>query len=361
MNTLNRDTYRLLDANMNRAVEGIRILEETARMFLNDIGITTEIKEIRHSLTSITRRDKSLADRMLLARDSEHDVLRDGVTNSERDRTDVMAIIRANAGRAQEAVRALEEYVKLVHPDLSVQFKSIRFRLYDLEKNLAALLLEHTLTSRERLGVFVIIDYERNRNVDISELTGVISGAGAGTVVYRDKISGDRDFMKNGEIMASICKKNGVSTMMNDRLDIALILEAEGVLAGPFDTPVESCRKISGRGFVCGFSLYHCAENDYKLSEGADYLLSKPLAFTPEESVSRDTLKNLISHSSVPVVALCMNPEVCGEIYDYGAAGIGYMPEYPAGLREIEKVIGTLKKLMKRGESQVSSSAGLST
>lgn len=352
MNTMNRDILRLLDANMNRAVEGIRILEETARMLLNDSRITGEIKEIRHSLVSIARTEKMLGNRMLLARDSEHDVLRNGETDSERDRTDVLAIIRANAGRAQEAVRALEEYVKLVYPNLSVRYKLIRFRLYDAEKALAALLQAHTLTSRERLGVYVIIDYERYPEMNISELTGVIAGAGAGTVVYRDKISGDRDFMKNAEIMASVCRKSGVSSIINDRLDVALFLEADGVLVGSRDAPVESCRKLSGCGFVTGFSLYHCADSDYALSDGADYLLTKTVTFHPGDSGSIANIKNLVSRFAAPVVALCGNaPEKCGEIYECGAAGIGYMPEYLAGLREIEKVIGILKKqLIERGE-----------
>ncbi|MFA6470963.1 MAG: thiamine phosphate synthase [Candidatus Latescibacterota bacterium] len=349
MNNLSRDILRLLDANLNRAVEGIRILEETARMIMNNCQITAEIKELRHSLVAVSRQENMLNRNMLLARDSEHDILRNGETDSERTRTDLDSIIRANAGRAQEAVRGLEEYVKLVYPTLSVQYKLIRFRLYDIEKTLIVLLHKQNLTSRERLGVYVIIDYERFSKKNITDSAEMLAGAGAGTIVFRDKISCDRDFMRSAESIVSVCKKNSISIMINDRPDIALITEADGVLIGSYDISVASCKKISGQEFMTGFSLYHDSNDDSELSGDADYLLSKPIT---GDTQSINDLRYLVSEYDTPVVAFCGdNPKKWREILESGVAGIGFMPEFKGGYHEIEQVISTIKKHLMAGSN----------
>ena len=128
---------RLLDANMNRALEGIRVLEETSRMLFDDCDLTKRIKDTRHALVQIIKDEKDLDSLMLFARGSEHDVLRNGNTSSEKTRTDTVSIIRANASRSQEAIRVLEEYIKILYPHLSEKFKKVRFDLYDIEKALA--------------------------------------------------------------------------------------------------------------------------------------------------------------------------------------------------------------------------------
>ena len=128
---------RLLDANMNRALEGIRVLEETSRMLFDDCDLTKRIKDTRHAIVQIIKDEKDLDSLMLFARDSEHDVLRNGNTISEKTRTDTVSVVRANASRSQEAIRVLEEYIKILYPHLSEKFKKVRFDIYDIEKALA--------------------------------------------------------------------------------------------------------------------------------------------------------------------------------------------------------------------------------
>ena len=103
MKYLERDILRVLDANMNRAVEGIRVLEDTARMLLDHRELTSSLKDIRHSLTQIIKQEKGLDEMMLSARGSDRDVLRSGETKSEQTRDSVISIVRANAARSQES------------------------------------------------------------------------------------------------------------------------------------------------------------------------------------------------------------------------------------------------------------------
>jgi len=125
--TFDPSLYRVIDANLNRLKEGVRVIEDIARYINNDKALATKLKEVRH---------KSRIDdiqNLLGSRDSVNDVLRPTVA-SEMNRDSLESIIIANYKRAQESSRVLEELYKIVDPTLSENFKSLRYALYQLEK-----------------------------------------------------------------------------------------------------------------------------------------------------------------------------------------------------------------------------------
>jgi thiamine-phosphate pyrophosphorylase len=126
-NTFSPDLYRVIDANLNRLKEGIRVIEDIARYLHNDKSLASKLKALRHQ----SRIDD--LQNLLASRDSINDVLRPTVT-SEMNRTDLESILVANYKRAQESSRVLEEMYKIVDPELSEHFKGIRYTLYTLEK-----------------------------------------------------------------------------------------------------------------------------------------------------------------------------------------------------------------------------------
>jgi len=117
----------VVDANLNRLKEGIRVIEDIARYVHNDRELSTSLKTLRH-MAKVESTDELLA-----SRDSVNDVLRPTM-NSEMNRTDLRSILIANYKRAEESSRVLEEVYKIVDPDLSERFKYIRYELYTLEK-----------------------------------------------------------------------------------------------------------------------------------------------------------------------------------------------------------------------------------
>ncbi len=117
----------MVDANLNRLKEGIRVIEDIARYVHNDKNLSTSLKQLRHQC-----RVEPLED-LLASRDSINDVLRPTM-QSEMNRTDVRSILVANYKRGQESSRVLEELYKIVNPTLSETFKHIRYELYTLEK-----------------------------------------------------------------------------------------------------------------------------------------------------------------------------------------------------------------------------------
>ena len=347
MNGFNNSIFRLLDANMNRALEGIRVLEETARMLFDDCDLTKKIKDIRHSLVRIIKEEGDLDCLMLFSRGSERDTLREGETFSEKTRIDIISIIRANASRAQEAVRAMEEYIKLSFPRLSGGFKNVRFNLYDVEKDLVSLIHLSELINESRLNLCVIIDRELVIEKDIYEITNAVIDGGAGTVTYRDKTSRDFDFMKNAELMLYACVERRVTTIIEDRLDIAMIIHADGVSVGYHDIPVKACRSIAGKAFVIGLSLPFDNNLSDKIDDEVDYYIIGPL-FEDEENRQSNlkTLSEFVSLLHVPIVAFGgITVDNITSVLDCGVTGVVLEPDF-SNLIKINKELQNYKKII---------------
>ena len=124
-----KEHLRLTDANLNRLREGIRVIEDIYRYIFNDKQTAIELKNLRHKSRI------KLYNELLESRDIQNDVLKTS-TISEQARTDVNSILIANFKRAQESARVLEEFGKLIDIKTSENFKTIRYTLYHLEKNI---------------------------------------------------------------------------------------------------------------------------------------------------------------------------------------------------------------------------------
>ena len=123
---MNKNHLRLIDANLNRLREGIRVVEDIFRYIYNNKEISTKLKSLRH-----IARTKNYYE-LLETRDVENDVLRESI-KSEQNREDLNSILIANFKRAQESSRVLEELTKLSSIKDSENFKYIRYGLYNLE------------------------------------------------------------------------------------------------------------------------------------------------------------------------------------------------------------------------------------
>lgn len=136
-------TYRIIDANLNRAKEGLRVVEEISRFVLDDAILSKKLKELRHILTRVAT-DFFCTSWLLSARKADEDIGR--VDFDRTGRENYLSLIKANMSRAQEAVRVLEEFSKILSSQTSSKagdnilafqrFKEIRFNLYDIEKEI---------------------------------------------------------------------------------------------------------------------------------------------------------------------------------------------------------------------------------
>ena len=123
---MNQSYLRLIDANLNRLREGIRVVEDIIRYVYNDKQTALKLKELRHKARTNNYNE------LLETRDVKNDVLRASI-KSEQNRSDMNSILIANFKRAQESSRVLEEFCKLISIEDSETFKYIRYELYNLE------------------------------------------------------------------------------------------------------------------------------------------------------------------------------------------------------------------------------------
>ncbi|MCX5778616.1 MAG: hypothetical protein NTU66_05300 [Elusimicrobia bacterium] len=132
MLTADKSALRLIDANVNRCREGLRVIEDTARFVLGNASLYKKLRALRHRVDRITRAAYPV---LVFNRDAVAD---SGRTMREGKRADRTAIIAANFRRVEESLRVLEEYGKLLSPHAGPQFKKVRFAVYTLEKKMQA-------------------------------------------------------------------------------------------------------------------------------------------------------------------------------------------------------------------------------
>ncbi|MDR1784763.1 MAG: hypothetical protein LBQ99_03440 [Endomicrobium sp.] len=120
--------FRIMDANLNRCREGLRVVEDSLRFVLNDGTLYKKIRKIRHDVDGVLR---NMYKNLIKKRDTFVDLGRQIPETSRRKLTDLMVV---NFKRAQESLRVLEEYSKIFAPEVSAEFKEQRYAVYALEK-----------------------------------------------------------------------------------------------------------------------------------------------------------------------------------------------------------------------------------
>ena len=126
---------RIVDANINRTKEGLRVCEEITRFVLNSRSSTAALKEIRHEIDIAAQ---GLAPKAVLLK--ERASLKDvglKIYANELKRSNIRDVFFANIQRVKESVRVLEEFSKLVNVDSALKFKRARYKIYEIEKKTA--------------------------------------------------------------------------------------------------------------------------------------------------------------------------------------------------------------------------------
>ena len=129
----NNSINRIIDANLNRAKEGLRVCEEITRFMLNNRKLTSQFKTIRHNLDGIAKGLAVNSFELLSQRQSISDVGKQIYVN-ELKRKNVRDIFLANMQRVKESIRVLEEFTKLINKNTAIKFKKLRYDTYEVEK-----------------------------------------------------------------------------------------------------------------------------------------------------------------------------------------------------------------------------------
>lgn len=270
---MGRTVDRILDVNLNRAREALRVIEEYARFLLPPSFASRKlflrIKSFRHCIAELDRRRGR---GWFRARNVEEDPGR-RADERGKSRRRISDILRANIKRLQEALRAIEEYAKVGDPSMSNAAGRMRFDAYRLEQDLDALDIRRRLADA-RLYVLLSSDIVRG---DLFRAAAEAVRGGADIVQLREKGIADRRFVAMAGRVGAICRERGVLFIVNDRVDIALAAGADGVHLGEEDLAIAQARKILGDHAIIGATSHDFPEARRAVRAGADYLSVGPM------------------------------------------------------------------------------------
>jgi len=345
----------MIDANLNRTGEGLRVLGDVARFILNDTELSQQLRTLRHDLAWETR---ALGIGLLSQRDSEHDVgypRSTRITSMEQElaleRTSLQGLsdlVRANAKRVEESLRVVEELAKL--PEISskltsTRFEQVRFAVYALERNLVSKILRRDKIER-MLGLYVILDRQFLAGRDELDIVSRIIQGGARVIQFRDKESNKRELLAVARELKDLCSKSDVLFIINDYLDLAMAVDADGLHIGQKDLPLPVIRRELSIDKIVGCSVTTLSQATKAQAEGADYIAMGSMfpTTTKKEAtvVGVDTLKELKRTVSVPVVAIGgITRNNIGEVAAAGADAIAVISAV-LGQGEIEENVRVL-------------------
>ncbi|MBT4867692.1 MAG: thiamine phosphate synthase [Planctomycetaceae bacterium] len=265
--TDNSETYRVLDAAANRAREGLRVVEDFTRFTLDDPHLSRLLKQYRHELSETVGRLDSSA--LLKSRDTPNDVGTNVTTHAETVRRSPLDVAQANFKRVQEALRTLEEFGKIIAPTTAERIEQLRYSLYTLEK--ATLGTHAARTQFDGINLYLLVTERLCHHGSGPAVRDAID-AGARIVQVREKTMSDRALIDHGCRVRSWTRDADALFIMNDRADLAVLTDADGVHVGQEELTVREARQIVGSDRLVGVSTHTIEQARQAVLDGADYI-----------------------------------------------------------------------------------------
>lgn len=333
MNNAPSDILRMIDANLNRCREGLRVMEDCARFVLNDAHLSERLKLARHALRSGIESLGLPQNALLHARDTQADVGTHITTPSEQQRANgVHDLVSAAAKRATEALRVIEESVKTFGAS-GAPFESIRYTIYDLERDLV-----HALRPPcPQWALCVLITESLCIHHHPEAIIKLAHAAGADCIQLREKSMPDARFLDYAGPLTTLAQSLGMHVIINDRVHITRLVGANGVHLGQDDLPIAAARSLLGPSFWIGRTcptIEHAVE---AIDQGADtcglgpvfpsttkakpdlagtaliesYLLDPRTRLTPMLAISGINASNINSLAQIRCPGVAVSSAVC--------------------------------------------------
>lgn len=300
---MNPAALRIIDANFNRAGEGLRVLEEHARMVLNHQGLALRVKQLRHDLAAARARIPASA--LLASRDVEGDVGTALTTDAEHNRADTQSVAAAAARRAAEALRCIEEYGKTLDVAMASSIERIRYGVYTLERDIC--LKSPAWERLQSAKLHVLITESLCAGPWLEVAARAIDG-GADVLQLREKELPDRELLDRAKRLRDLTGQRNVLFAMNDRPDLARLAGADILHVGQDDLTVAHARTIAGPAILVGKSTHTDGQLHAALDEAPDYIAVGPMFNSrtkPGSGIAGPALlQTAIGLTSGPIVAI---------------------------------------------------------
>ena len=333
--------YQIIDANLDRAREGLRVLEDWARFGLGHEGLVIRIKNFR----------QILGKNHLKVYKSSRNFIEDhckGLSHEEQiKRKTPNRIISSNAARVQEALRVIEEFSRSNNQKLSKIASEIRYEIYSIEVEL--LNLNRFKKSEEILkenNLYAITDEREN----LLEVVEAILIGGVKIIQHRFKNGNDQDNLEESIKIKTLCKKYNSLFIVNDRIDIALASNADGIHLGQDDLHIKTARELIGKEKIIGISANNSIEISKAINNGCDYIGIGPVFKTStkkdKQPLGLEKIKRLTKDLKLPWFAIGgINKKNIQNLRKYGIRKIALVSELMNSEDPKEKAIMILKEL----------------
>lgn len=270
--------YRIIDANFNRAREALRVMEEYCRFGLNHPGLAGKAKQCRHRLCEAISKLDSV--KLLCNRDVAGDVGRELKVEGQLSRQSIEDCFTAAAKRASEALRALAESTQAIDATVAAVMEQLRFEVYALEKD--TVLRACTAKKWENVRLYVLINAApQTPPADVLRLCRDCIAGGADCLQLRAKNLTDAQFLKLAEAFTALCRESAIISIINDRIDIAVLSGADGVHLGQDEIPIQKGRNLASVPLIIGVSTHSQMELHLAIDSGCDYAAIGPAFASP--------------------------------------------------------------------------------
>lgn len=271
---MERAIYRIIDANFNRAREGVRIIEEFCRFALNCSPLAERAKQLRHELSSAI--GKLDAGRLISSRDTLGDVGIGKTVDKQLTRESLKDCFTASCKRLTEALRSLAEMIQTLNRPVAEAIEKLRYEAYTLEKDIV--LFSEPAEKFKRVGLYVVIS--SSLPADVISLTNLCVTGGADCIQLRAKGVEDNKFFAVAAEFVKVCRAADVVSIVNDRVDIAVAAGADGVHLGQKDLSIEQARKLQLAPLIIGKSTHSLEQLHSACKELPTYVSLGPVFST---------------------------------------------------------------------------------
>ena len=158
-------------------------------------------------------------------------------------------------------------------------------------------------------GIYLLLDEQWSENISLAQVMELAIQCGVRLFQYRNKTDSMLNSYRKGLILKKLAFNSGATFIVNDRCDLAMALDADGVHLGQDDLPLESAQFIMGKEKIIGISTHRSEQVVAANNGGADYLGFGPIFPTVTKSdykpvVGIQGLKQVRALTSLPIFAI---------------------------------------------------------
>jgi len=302
-----RSLLRIIDANLNRLSEALRVAEDVCRFHWNLEGFSRELKALRHDMLEGLLSSEAARQALLDSRDIEGDPGREAPSGLPPEANAESMAFR-NIERAKEAIRVLEEACRAARPDVVGLLARGRYHLYSIEKGIGRLAAAGDLPARLQAASLCLLATGALTARPVLEAVEQALAAGVRMVQLREKELPDRELLRQARALRELTARHDALLVINDRPDVALLCGADGVHVGQDDLPLGAVRTLVGEKILVGVSTHSADQARKAAREGADYVGVGPVFQTSTKDAGPPLgpagLSAILKELSIPAFAI---------------------------------------------------------